>query len=195
MSTPAPGRKLSTADLATPAARTEEERRQDAQLKTPPDTLKDVPPETRTETRTEARPEALTNTPRPAPVDVDDAGMPMPPPQPVGRAEMRTGTPPQTPQNRATDDEEVSELFADAECHALWKRWDDIQAGFVDEPRRAVQDADSLVAETMQQLANTFARERGNLEQQWGRGDNVSTEDLRIAFRRYRSFFKRLLSV
>ncbi len=59
----------------------------------------------------------------------------------------------------------------------------------------AVQDADSLVAETMQQLANTFARERGNLEQQWGRGDNVSTEDPRIAFRRYRSFFKRLLSV
>jgi hypothetical protein len=190
MSTPAPGRKLSTADLATPAARTEEERRQDAQLKTPPDTLKDVPPE--------ARPEALTDMPRSGPVDVDDAGMPVPPPQPVGRAEMRTGTPPQTtptPQDRTTDDEEVSELFADAECHALWKRWDDIQAGFVDEPRRAVQDADSLVAETMQQLANTFARERGNLEQQWGRGDNVSTEDLRIAFRRYRSFFKRLLSV
>ena len=175
MSTPAPGRKLSTADLATPAARTDEERRQDAQLKTPPETL--------------------TDSPRPAPVDVDDAGMPVPPPQPVGRAEMRTGTPPQTPQDRATDDEEVSALFADDQCHALWKRWDDIQAGFVDEPRRAVQDADSLVAETMQQLANTFARERGNLEQQWGRGDNVSTEDLRIAFRRYRSFFKRLLSV
>jgi hypothetical protein len=110
-------------------------------------------------------------------VATDDAGQPVP------------------PRERTTEEEEVSALFADDACQALWKRWDDIQAGFVDEPRRAVQDADSLVAETMQQLANTFARERNDLEQQWGRGDNVSTEDLRIAFRRYRSFFKRLLSV
>ena len=110
----------------------------------------------------------------------------------AARTEMRTDAP---PRDRTTDDEEVSALFADDACHALWQRWDDVQAGFVDEPRRAVQEADSLVAETMQQLANTFARERGNLEQQWGRGDNVSTEDLRIALRRYRSFFKRLLSV
>jgi hypothetical protein len=140
MSTPGPGRKLSTADLATPAARTD----------------------------TGEGPEG----------------------QPAGPVVAG-------PEARrvATEDEEVSALFADDECQALWKRWDDIQAGFVDEPRQAVQDADSLVAETMQQLANTFARERGNLEQQWGRGDNVSTEDLRIAFRRYRSFFKRLLSV
>ena len=106
-------------------------------------------------------------------------------------AELPTGT----PQERTTDDEERSALFADDACQGLWKRWDDIQAGFVDEPRKAVQDADSLVAETMQQLANMFASERNNLEGQWGRGDNVSTEDLRVAFRRYRSFFKRLLSV
>ena len=124
----------------------------------------------------------------------DDAGEPMPPvdAQRARPTDTRADVP---PQDRTTDDEEVSALFADDACHALWKRWDDIQAGFVDEPRRAVQEADSLVAETMQQLANTFARERNNLEQQWGRGDNVSTEDLRIAFRRYRSFFKRLLSV
>jgi hypothetical protein len=176
MSTPAPGRKLSTADLATPAARKDEDQRLD------------TPPEARPEAEPEPRLKGLRDTPTPA---VDDAGMPAPP-QAMGRAEMRTDMP---PQNRTASDEEVSALFADDECHALWKRWDDIQAGFVDEPRKAVQDADSLVAETMQQLANTFARERGNLEQQWGRGDNVSTEDLRIAFRRYRSFFKRLLSV
>jgi hypothetical protein len=186
MSTPAPGRKLSTADLATPAARTDEERRLDERLDQRSEALTDAQPEPRLR--------GLRDTPTP-PAPVDDAGMPVPtqdPPQPIGRAEMRTDT---TPQNRTTDEEEVSALFADDECRGLWKRWDDIQAGFVDEPRRAVQDADSLVAETMQQLANTFSRERGSLEQQWGRGDNVSTEDLRIAFRRYRSFFKRLLSV
>lgn len=184
MSTPGPGRKLSTADLATPPARTD-------------DNLLDPRPDAQPETRLKG----LRDTPVPPapPAPVDDAGMPVPPqdtvdvrPAELRPAEMRTDMP---PQNRTSTDEEVSALFADDECHGLWKRWDDIQAGFVDEPRRAVQDADSLVAETMQQLANTFARERGNLEQQWGRGDNVSTEDLRIAFRRYRSFFKRLLSV
>jgi hypothetical protein len=166
MSTPAPGRKLSTADLATPAAPTDMNE------------LSEAPPEARVVAGPEARRAAE-----------DSAQLP---PLDGGRTEMRTDAP---PRDRTTDDEEVSALFADDACHALWQRWDDLQAGFVDEPRRAVQEADSLVAETMQQLANTFARERGNLEQQWGRGDNVSTEDLRIALRRYRSFFKRLLSV
>ncbi len=74
-------------------------------------------------------------------------------------------------------------------------RWDTIQAGFVDEPRAAVQMADELVAEAIQKLAESFAGERNRLEQQWGRGDNVSTEDLRVALQKYRSFFRRLLSV
>jgi hypothetical protein len=74
-------------------------------------------------------------------------------------------------------------------------RWDTIQTSFVDEPRPAVERADSLVAEVMQELARTFADERQKLEAQWGRGDNVSTEDLRIALQRYRSFFSRLLSI
>ena len=77
----------------------------------------------------------------------------------------------------------------------LRSRWDGIQAGFVDEPRRSVEQADGLVAEAMKRLAETFADERSRLEQQWGRGDDVSTEDLRIALQRYRSFFSRLLSV
>ena len=47
----------------------------------------------------------------------------------------------------------------------------------------------------MQQLAEAFANERSKLEQQWDRGDNISTEDLRMAFQRYRSFFRRLLSM
>jgi inorganic triphosphatase YgiF len=74
-------------------------------------------------------------------------------------------------------------------------RWTSIQASFVDEPREAVRQADTLVAEAIQRLAETFAREKANLEEQWGRGDDISTEDLRQALRRYRSFFDRLLSV
>jgi len=66
---------------------------------------------------------------------------------------------------------------------------------FVDEPRRAVEQADNLVAVTMKRLAEMFAEERARLEGQWDRGDNVSTEDLRLALRRYRSFFGRLLSM
>jgi glutathione S-transferase len=86
-------------------------------------------------------------------------------------------------------------LFPEDELRALQSQWNDIQTGFVDEPRRAVQHADSLVASTMQQLAEAFARERSQLEQQWSRGDSVSTEDLRVAFQRYRSFFRRILSL
>ncbi len=74
-------------------------------------------------------------------------------------------------------------------------RWETIQAGFVDDPRRVVEEADSLVAEVMKRLAESFADERASLEGQWDRGDQVDTEDLRIALQRYRSFFYRLLSM
>lgn len=86
-------------------------------------------------------------------------------------------------------------LFPSEEANDLRGRWDAIQAGFVDEPRKAVEQADSLVALAMKRLAETFANERSQLEGQWDRGDDVSTEDLRVALRRYRSFFGRLLSM
>ena len=73
-------------------------------------------------------------------------------------------------------------------------RWDQVQASFVDEPRHAVEQADSLVANVVKRIAEQFSAEREKLENQWGKGDNVSTEDLRQALRRYRSFFDRLLS-
>ena len=73
-------------------------------------------------------------------------------------------------------------------------RWQEIQTGFVDEPRESVAKADALVAELMQELAASFSDERERLESQWEGGDDVSTEDLRVALRRYRSFFDRLLS-
>jgi hypothetical protein len=85
-------------------------------------------------------------------------------------------------------------LLADAATSEVRSRWEQIQGSFVDEPRRAVEEADSLVAELMQRLADSFAEERKGLEGQWDRGDEVSTEDLRIALQRYRSFFDRLLS-
>ena len=73
-------------------------------------------------------------------------------------------------------------------------RWEAIQVRFVDEPRGAVEDADALVANVMQRLAEGFAQERERLEGQWGRGEDISTEDLRVALQRYRSFFQRLLA-
>ena len=74
-------------------------------------------------------------------------------------------------------------------------KWDHIHTGFVDEPRAAVKEADELVATAMKRIAETFANERNNLEQAWDRGSDVSTEDLRIALQKYRSFFQRLLSL
>jgi hypothetical protein len=86
-------------------------------------------------------------------------------------------------------------LLPGDEAAKLRSSWDSIQAGFVDEPRRAVEDADHLVAQAMQRLAEMFAEERSGLEAQWDRGDDVSTEDLRVALQRYRAFFGRLLAV
>jgi hypothetical protein len=77
----------------------------------------------------------------------------------------------------------------------LRSRWESLQVAFVDEPRHAVEEADRLVTETVESLSKGFAAEREKLEKQWHRGEDVSTEDLRLALRRYRSFFERLLSI
>jgi hypothetical protein len=85
-------------------------------------------------------------------------------------------------------------LFAGEDVERFQDEWQDIQGHFVDDPRRAVEEGDALVATLMQRLAETFADERSKLEQQWDREGDVSTEDLRVALQRYRSFFDRLLS-
>jgi hypothetical protein len=77
----------------------------------------------------------------------------------------------------------------------LRPKWADIQAGFVDEPRRAVEQADELVAEAISRLSEGFASARATLEQEWDRNDDVSTENLRLALQRYRAFFDRLLHI
>jgi hypothetical protein len=94
----------------------------------------------------------------------------------------------------AADPEPRASLLEDGELRSMTMRWKDIQAEFVDEPRKAVQEADVLVAELMQRLAAMFADERAGLEERWAGGNQVSTEDLRQGLRRYRSFFERLLA-
>ena len=95
--------------------------------------------------------------------------------------------------NRSRDD--AATLFPEKEASNFRKRWTEIQSGFVDQPRKSVEEADGLVAEVIKRLADSFAEERSRLEGQWGRGDDVSTEDLRVALQRYRAFFDRLLNV
>ncbi len=91
--------------------------------------------------------------------------------------------------------ERTEPLFPSNELEALRTRWKEVQTAFVDEPRKAVEHADGLVASAMKRLAEVFAEERSRLELQWDRGDSVSTEDLRVALQGYRAFFDRLLSV
>lgn len=86
-------------------------------------------------------------------------------------------------------------LLADNDRSGLRSRWDDVQAAFVDNPKECVQKADTLVAEVVEQLTTGFSDARSRLEEQWARGEQVSTEDLRVALKRYRDFFQRLLSV
>ncbi len=100
---------------------------------------------------------------------------------------------PKPPESTAAS--EPMPLFSESEMGDFRSQWSKVQTGFVDEPRRTVEDADKLVAAVMQRLAEGFANERSGLEKQWDSGDNVSTEDLRVALQRYRSFFDRLLTL
>jgi hypothetical protein len=92
------------------------------------------------------------------------------------------------------EEEDRPPLFAGEDADRFRQQWQEIQGRFVDDPRRAVEDGDALVATLMQRLAETFADERANLEKQWDGEGDVSTEELRVALQRYRSFFDRLLS-
>jgi len=102
---------------------------------------------------------------------------------------------PATPSAPAPADGHATPLLTEQETQDFRGRWDSIQAGFVDEPRIAVEQAYNLTAQAMKRMSDVFAQERANLESQWARGDDVSTEDLRLALRRYRTFFDRLLSI
>jgi hypothetical protein len=111
-------------------------------------------------------------------------------PSPAGKAPGAT----QTSSANAQAERNESPLFDENELRDFRDRWDQIQTSFVDEPRHAVEHADTLVATVVKRIAEQFSEERAKLEQQWDRGDNVSTEDLRQGFKRYRAFFDRLLA-
>src|ERR1700690_19535 len=104
------------------------------------------------------------------------------------------GQEPKTPDGATTVSEPMP-LFSKSEGEDFRSQGRNLQTGFGDEPRRAVEGVEKLVAAGMQRLAEGFANERSGLEKQWDRGDNVSTEDLRVALQRYRSFFDRLLKL
>ena len=107
-------------------------------------------------------------------------------------AELARGV---TTSTTSTDDRRQLDLFPNEELVGYRTRWESIQTGFVDQPRAAVEQADALVSQVVTRLTEVFTRERSTLEGQWTKGDNASTEDLRIALTRYRSFFHRLLSM
>lgn len=110
-----------------------------------------------------------------------------PAPQPEGEVisleERRTGVPSE------------QSLIPKRQIDDMRESWKAIQASFVDEPRKAVQEADQLVKSAVQQMEEVFRNQRAQMEQQWSGGKDVSTEDLRLSLQRYRTFFDRLLSL
>jgi len=99
------------------------------------------------------------------------------------------------PAIKTPDDGNHELLFPNTDSEEFRRRWSEIQTSFVDEPKPSVEKADQLVASVIQKLTQVFADERSKLERDWSKGGEGSTEDLRQALRRYRSFFDRLLSV
>ena len=99
------------------------------------------------------------------------------------------------PSTAGTDLSTEESLFGNDKLSDLRSRWDHVQSGFVDDPRESVQQADGLVSDVVDQLTAGFSEARSRLEAQWARGEEASTEDLRLALKRYREFFERLLAV
>ena len=117
--------------------------------------------------------------------------------QPVGQARepqnLAESTSAAGPAHAAGSSDQT--LFGDGELSGFHARWTEVQAAFVDDPRDCVQKADGLVSDVVDRLTAGFAQARAGLEEQWSRGEQVSTEDLRLALQRYRDFFERLLAI
>ena len=97
------------------------------------------------------------------------------------------------PVERADNNGGKSALLDEGQAERLHARWNEIQAKFVDEPRSSVSEADALVSEVIQQIVQKFGDEVRSLESQWNRGEDISTEDLRLVLQHYRSFFNHLV--
>ena len=102
---------------------------------------------------------------------------------------------PRASTSSTADEEDFASLFSNNEADKFRTQWLEIQSRFVDDPGVAVKDADDLVADVIKNITRTFSDKRLGLENQWKRGDRISTEDLRVAMKRYRSFFNRLLTL
>jgi hypothetical protein len=116
----------------------------------------------------------------------------------VDVAEERRERDEQVRENRApaaTAREELVPLFEDEDAKRFRNQWLSIQSKFVDDPRESVKQADDLVAGVLKSVTMGFSDRRVALEKQWNSGENISTEDLRVALKRYRSFFDRLLTL
>ena len=109
--------------------------------------------------------------------------------------EVESSTAGTEPSTAGTKPSTEKSLFAEDELSGLRSRWDDVQSGFVDDPKECVHKADGLVSDVVDQLTTGFSEARSRLEAQWARGEEASTEDLRLALKRYREFFERLLAV
>jgi hypothetical protein len=129
---------------------------------------------------------------REEPIVNQSAAATVPPPSP---ATTRPNVEPPREVRSQKADRTGGVLFEDGEISRLRSRWTDIQSGFVDEPRRAVKEADGLVVDLTTRLTEMFAAERAALERQWDSNNEVTTEDLRVALKRYHAFFDRLLAV
>ena len=124
---------------------------------------------------------------------------PAAPPDPTSASEVSAPTDqaPAVPAEDSGAERESSTeelLFGDEELAELRARWAAVQAAFVDDPSECVQKADVLVSDLVDQLTTGFANARSRLEEQWARGEQASTEDLRVALMHYREFFERLLA-
>ena len=117
--------------------------------------------------------------------------------RPAGQRELDRDTrrSAETRADALVKDEQLAPLFQPDVANDFRSRWAAVQGSFVDDPRQAVRQGDELVAQVMKSLAETFSKERAQLEKQFEQTDKASTEDLRIALRRYHSFFERLLAL
>lgn len=111
----------------------------------------------------------------------------------IGDRETTSGDVDSMPQGNVSDTRDSDTFLPDDRMDSLRDEWSDVQAGFVDDPRNAVQRAQQLVDTLVKELTNVFANERSKLEGQWSSGGQVDTEALRVALQRYREFFNRLL--
>jgi hypothetical protein len=95
----------------------------------------------------------------------------------------------------ANEEAKLAPLFTREATIDFRSRWDLVQRSFVDNPREAVNAGDELVVQVIETLTETFSTQRSQLESGLQQTDQSSTENLRLALRRYRSFFERLLSI